>query len=180
MRPARSACSVALATYLLVALAAPSPAEALELSGGVSFGALVVGTDPRLAVSPHAGISWRTESGFLFAAHDAVSIVPATNALGVGVYNQTSVGLGYSSESTNFSLGPSLSIYAMPACSARWCGRVVGLAPGGHAQVNVYLIGPLGVSVNADVDWVGGRSPILPGGVAAMVLVGPVIRWNGS
>jgi hypothetical protein len=35
----------------------------------------------------------------------------------------------------------------------------------------------MGVSVRANIDWVGGRSLVLPGGVAAMVTAGPVLRW---
>lgn len=165
---------------LVCALLAPLPAHAFELSGGVSVGGFLVGTDPRFVVSPHGGISWRTASGLLFAVRDVFSVVPATNSDGVGVYNQTSIALGYASQSANFSAGPSLSVYSIPACGALWCGRVVGLAPGGHADVNVYFAGPLGVSVNVSVDWVGGASLVLPGGVAALVLIGPVLRWNRS
>src|SRR5207237_975981 len=99
-------------------------------------GGILVGMDPRLAVSPHGGISWRVENGFLLALHDVFSIVPATDRNGVGVYNQTSVALGYASQCADFALGPSLSIYSMPACGGVWCGRVIGLAPGGHAQVD--------------------------------------------
>ena len=116
----------------------------------------------------------------MLAAHDSFSILPATNNDGAGIYNQTSVTLGYASENANFSVGPSLSIYSMPACGIDLCGRVVGLAPGGHAQVSVYLVGPLGVSVSATVDWVGGNSLVLPGGVAAMVVAGPAIRWSAE
>jgi hypothetical protein len=34
-------------------------------SGGFQAGAV-----PRLAVTPHVGVSWRKESGFLFVVHD--------------------------------------------------------------------------------------------------------------
>lgn len=161
-------------------VAAPSPAEAFELSGGVGLGGILAGTEPRLAVSPHAGISWRMESGLLIAAHDLFSILPATNSDGVGVHNQTSVAFGYASENGNFSVGPSLSVYSMPACGITLCGRVVGLSPGGHAQTNVYFAGRLGVSVSANIGWVGGRSLVLPGGVAAMIVAGPVLRWSAK
>jgi hypothetical protein len=108
---------------------------------------------------------------------DACSILPATRTLGVGVYNQTSAAIGYTSGKIDFSGGPSLSIYSTPACGATLCGRVVGLAPGGHAQMNMYLAGTFGVSLRANIDWVGGRSLVLPGGVAAMVTAGPMFRW---
>jgi hypothetical protein len=160
-------------------IATAMPAEAFELNGGLSLGGFLVGTW-RFAVSPHIGMSWRRESGLLFVVHDQCSILPSTNMLGVGVYNQTSAAIGYTSDKLNFSIGPSISAYSTPACGVRLCGRVVGLAPGGHAQANMYFAGALGVSVRANIDWVGGRSLVLPGGVAAMVTVGPVLRWRSK
>ncbi len=65
----------------------------------------------------------------------------------------------------------------MPACGAALCGRVVGLAPGGHARVNVYFFGRLGLSVSASLEWIGGRSLVLPGNLATTIVAGPVIRW---
>ena len=165
-------------------LAAPGMAHALEINGGVSLGGILSGITPRLAVSPHASVAWRTGSGWLFAAHEVLSILPATNSDGVGVHNQTSVTVGYGSEKIDLHLGPALSIYSMPACGLSpgaprpLCGRVVGVAPGGHAQVDVYVAGPLGLSVSANIGWVGGRSAVLPGNVSGMVLAGPVLRWR--
>lgn len=160
-------------------LGAPSPAAAFDLSGGVSLGGVVAGAKPRFAVTPHAGISWRLDNGVLFTAREALSLLPATNKHGVGIYNQISLGGGYATENTRVAIGPSLSIYSMPACNAgRLCGRVVGVAPGGHVQAELYFAGPLGVSVNASVDYVGGSSPVLPDGAAVLVSVGPVLRWK--
>ena len=144
------------------------------------MGGIQAGTVPRLAVSPHAGLSWRMESGFMLAVHDLLSILPSINRDGPGIDNQTSFAVGYAWENGNLSAGPSLSIYSMSACGATLCGRVAGLSPGGHGQVNVYFAGPWGVSVSANVGWVGGRSFVLPGGVAAMVVAGPVFRWSSK
>jgi hypothetical protein len=110
---------------------------ATELSGGVSVGGVLVGAMPRLAVTPHAALGQRMESGLLFAAHEVFSILPASDAHGVGVYSQTSADIGYAWDSVNVSLGPSLAIYSLPACAPTLCARVAGLAPGGHAQVSV-------------------------------------------
>ena len=82
-------------------------------------------------------------SGFMFAAHEMVSILPPLHGEGVGVYEQTSAVIGYAGETWNLSLGPSFSAYFMPSCGATLCGRVVGVAPGGHAQANLYFYGPL-------------------------------------
>jgi hypothetical protein len=101
----------------------------------------------------------------LFTVHDLCSVLPATGKLGFGVYNQTSISVGYGSRDVDVSLGPSFSVYSLPACGLTLCGRVVGLAPGGHAQANVYWAGPLGVSVSASVDWVGGQSLVLTRGL---------------
>lgn len=173
----RIGCAALIALLLMVV---PMPAVAYELSGGVSMGGILAGAVPRLAVSPHAGLSWRMESGFLFAVHDLFSILPAINKDGAGVYNQTAAAIGYAWENGNLSVGPSLSIYSMPACGVDLCGRVAGLSPGGHAQANVYFAGPWGVSVSANLDWIGGKSLVLPGGVAAMVVAGPVFRWTSK
>jgi len=107
-----------------------APAAAFDASGGVGFGGALAGTRPRLAVSPHVSLSWRKESGLLFAVHEMCSILPAINEHGPGVYNQASAAVGYASVNANFSIGPSLSIYSISACNARSCGRVLGLSPG--------------------------------------------------
>jgi hypothetical protein len=166
------------AALVLALLGVPRRADAAEVDGGVGVGGILAGTVPHLAVSPYGDVSWPRSSGFLIALHEMISVVVPSDKDGVGVYEQTSVAVGYAAEKRNFSVGPSLSIYSMPACGAMLCGRVVGLAPGGHAQVNVFLYGRLGVSVNATLDWVGGRSLVLPGGLAAMVVAGPVLRWS--
>ena len=168
------------ATPVVLVLVMPRPAGAFELSGGVSLGSFQAGSIlPRLAVTPHVDVSWRRESGFLFAAHDLFSILAPINKAGLGVFNKTSVTVGYAWDEGNVSVGPSLSIYSMPACGVTFvCGRVAGVAPGGHAQADVYFAGPLGISVSANVDWIGGRSRVVPEGVAAMIAAGPVFRWR--
>jgi len=106
------------------------------------------------------------------------SILPPVKKDGVGVYNQSTASVGYDFEKGNFSVGPSLAAYYMTACGVTLCGRVVGVAPGGRAQINYYFAGALGLSLSGSMDWIGGRSIVLPGGVAAMVVAGPVFRWS--
>jgi hypothetical protein len=163
---------------LFILVVVPRPAGALELSGGMSLGGFLVGTIPRFAVSPNAGISWPKDSGFKVAVHDAFNLLPPINQSRLGVYNQTAISLGYATENGSFSAGPSLSIYSIPACGVILCGRVAGVAPGGNARASLYFDGPLGVSVSASVEWIGGSSLVLSGGVAAMVVAGPVLRWS--
>lgn len=161
------------------ALLASTPARAFEISGGVSMGGILAGTVPRLAVSPHAGISWRADNGFSIAAHEMLNLMPATNEHGVGVYNQTFAGVGYATKRFDFAVGPAFSIYSMLACHSTHCKRVVGLAPGGHAQANLYFLGPLGVSVSAHVDWMVGDSAAFTGNMAVAIVAGPTLRWSG-
>jgi hypothetical protein len=169
-----------VATFVLVLGVVPPQAEASELSAGVSFGWIQAGTAPRLAIGPHAGILWHIKKDILFKVHDLCSVVPPIQIGGAGVYNHTSVAVGYAWKDGDFSAGPSLAIYFMPACGDTLCGRVAGTAVGGHAQANAYIAGPLGVSAMATVDWVGGSSLVLPGQVSAVVVAGPVLRWRAK
>ena len=93
------------AAPLVLVLLVPIPAEAFELSGGVSLGGFQVGsTLPRLAVTPHVGLSWRRESGFLFVAHDLSSILTPVNKAGLGVFNKASITIGYGWEEGQVSI----------------------------------------------------------------------------
>jgi hypothetical protein len=167
-------------TALFVFIVAPTPAEALEITAGVNVGGFLAGAVPHLAVSPNAGISWSADGGVMLAAHNALNILPPMNGTGLGVYNHTTISLGYSWENVNLSAGPSLAIYSMASCGAFFCGRVAGLAPGANARADLFFTGPMGVSLSANVDWLSGSSLVLRGGVAAMVVAGPVFRWNSK
>jgi hypothetical protein len=102
------------------------------------------------------------------------------NGTGLGVYNHTTISIGYAWDNVELSAGPSLAIYSMASCGSFFCGRVAGLAPGANARADLFFTGPLGVSLSANVDWVSGSSLVLRGGVAAMVVAGPVFRWNSK
>lgn len=148
------------------------------MSAGASFGWTQIGIDSRTAVGPQAGISWPFERDFLFTVHDLCTILLATQDGGLGVYNQTSVDIGVAWKDGHFSLGPSVAFYDMPSCGVTLCGRVAGVAIGGHAQANTYFAGPLGWATSGHVHWLGGGSPVLPGHVAFVVVAGPVLRWS--
>lgn len=165
------------ALALFGAVAAPTQARAFDLGVGVNGGVILIGTRPRFAVSPHVDIAWRTDAGFLLALRDVLSILPATDIHGAGAYNHASVAIGYAWKTGTFSLGPSLAVYSVAACGPQWCDRLSGLAPGATAHLAYYLPGPFGVSASATLDWLTG-SAVLPAGVAATVLVGPLLRWN--
>ncbi|WP_437294988.1 hypothetical protein [Sorangium sp. So ce426] len=162
---------------VLPLLAAPARAGAPEISAGASIGWIEIGDDYRPSVGPQAAISWRFERDFVFTVHDLCTIHQGPQHGGLGVYNQTSLDVGVAWDEGNFSLGPSVALYDMPSCGAALCGRVAGVAIGGHAQVNSYFVGPLGWSTSAHLQWLGGDSPVLPGHVAFVVVAGPVFRW---
>lgn len=155
----------------------PAPAQAIEVTGGVSVGGIQIGTEPRLAVSPFVGWLWRREKDFRVEVHNMLSIVPGAR---VGVYDRTALTLGYTTKTGKVSLGPSLSLYSMPVCGIVICDRVMGLAPGGRAQSDWFVAGRLGASVSVNVDWAGGSSFVLPDGWVVMVTAGPVWRFGGE
>lgn len=153
----------------------PADARAFDLNFGISAGGILAGVNPRLAISPHASISWTLDGGLTLSAGNMLSVIPPFRGP-VGVYDATNASVGYAIKDARFMLGPSLTIYSIPACGARVCGPVIGIAPGGRAQADYYLTGPLGVSITASVDWIGGSSLVLPGGIAGMVVAGPIFR----
>ncbi|WP_437578080.1 hypothetical protein [Sorangium sp. So ce887] len=156
---------------------APTAVHAREFSVGVSVGGIQVGTEPKLAVSPFAGVLWRKEGDFRIEVHNMLSIVPGSR---IGIYDRTAVTLGHTRKTGNISLGPSLSIYSMAVCGAVYCDRVTGVAPGGRAQSDWYFAGRLGASVSANVDWAGGSSHFLHDSLVVMVTAGPVWRFGGE
>ncbi|WP_437718963.1 hypothetical protein WMF45_22685 [Sorangium sp. So ce448] len=158
-------------------IVAPAPALALEFSGGVSVGGIQVGTEPELAVSPFVGWLWRRASDFRIEVHNVLSIVPGA---GIGVYDRTAITLGYATKTGYVSLGPSLSVYLMRVCGAVICDRVMGVAPGARAQSDWYFAGRLGASTSVNLDWAGGNSRVLPGGMVLMVTAGPIWRFGGE
>lgn len=178
-RAGRQGRAFALLTGALL-VTAPRGADAVEINGGVNVGGILAGMKPRLAVSPHVGIWWTTEGGFLLAAQETSSILPAMNDHGPGLYNQVSILVGYGWGDYKITLGPELSIYTMPACNLTICSRVNGISAGGHAQVDAYIAGAFGLSGSVNVDWIGGNSAVLPGGVVVMAVAGPIVRWGSK
>jgi len=87
------------------------------------------------------------------------------------------MGVGRTWEKRNLRFGIALPAYSMLGCRGKLCGRVVGVGFGGYAQGNFFFAGLLGASFAVNVDWLGGSSEILPGGLAAMAVAGPVVRW---
>lgn len=129
------------------------------------------------AVTPHLGVSWQTDSGWILTAQDMLRILPGPDVEALGVYNHLAVGAGYGWEKGNFTVGVAFPAYLMPACRGKLCARVAGVGLGGYGQGAFFFAGPLGVSLSVNVDWLEGKSLSLRGGPAAMAVAGPVVRW---
>ncbi len=156
---------------------APSPAAAFAWAGGVSAGGMLAGTTPVFAVSPHLQLAWRFDSGFSVALFDMVNLFPPLRGSTLGIYNTSAIVVGFAWSWLDVSAGPAFSQFSMPSCRRGYCGHSSGLAPGIHGQVNIYPSDSFGVAVSGNVDWLTGRSLTLPDGVAALIVVGPVVRW---
>lgn len=174
-RPARRA--IVCLFCVSAAVLAAGKAYATDYEAGV--GGTVIYTGNRLvpALTPHFSVSWRSEAGWFLAIQDTMKILPARSEDALGVYNHLAVGAGRAWENGSLRFGVALPAYSMLACRGKLCGRVVGTGFGGYAQGNYFFASLLGVSLGVNVDWLGGSSEILPGGLAAMVVAGPVVRW---
>ncbi|WP_437733644.1 hypothetical protein [Sorangium sp. So ce1335] len=117
------------AMFALVLGVVSTQAEASELSAGVSLGWIQAGTAPRLALDPHAGISWQIEKNLLLKLHDLCSLVPPTQVGGAGVQSHIRF-LGCRWKDGDAGAGPSVAIYFVPACGNALCGQVAGMAVG--------------------------------------------------
>lgn len=161
--------ALAIAVSAQLAGAAPPPGAV-----GFSAGAFQVGTTTRLAMAPTVSIHLAEPVSLTF--QDTLLLFPGPGKFGFN--NQTSVGLGYFSNNFNIDVGASFSQYWMDVCGTELCGRVIGVAPGARAKVSYFMWESIGLAVNADIGWYGGRSLVLPDGLAFMGIVGPVFRWK--
>lgn len=160
-----------------IGILVPSRSPAYDYAAGASVGAVFVGTRAALAVTPHLSVSIRTESGFVLGLQGKCSLLPASNNAALGVHAHVIVGGGYVWERGEVRIGPSFGAYSLPVCRNTLCGRVSGAGIGGDMQASYFFAGPLGASLSVSVDWLGGSARLLPGGVAAAGVAGPVLRW---
>lgn len=170
-------CHVIPVVGMVVATLAATAVQAAEVNGGVQIGAVAVGREPRLSITPHLGIAVSPgASGFTAAFSEQLGLLPRRN--GVDVVTTTNAGLGWSWERAQISGGFALTIYSLLACGRTLCGTVLGVAPGATLRGDFYLVGPLGVAASATVSWWGGDSFVLPGSVVATGMIGPVLRFG--
>lgn len=155
---------------------AASEAEARDYAFGITGGGLYAGSRFVPAVSPQFSISFRTDNGWLLTVAEVFHFLPARSAESFGAYNHIAVGIGRAWPSADLSGGLTLPSYIMPTCHGKLCGRVWGFGIGAYLQANWWL-GPAGLSASFNLDWVSGRSLLLPSSLAAMGVAGPMVRW---
>jgi len=151
------------------------PVHAFEIAGTASFGAFQVGTSTLFAVAPGLAVRLGARDGLNLVLQDDLVLFPGPGRFGLD--NRFSVGVGYSWPTVSIDAAASVSGYWLPACGTTLCGQVMGVAPGGRARVSYYPLDNFGVSVTGYLGWYGGDSLVLPGSVAATVVVGPSLRW---
>lgn len=162
----------------LLGSGAPGTARAIEGDIGVSLGGMVAGSVPRFAISPHLGFAWRLGDHFRLGIHDFFSILPALDPHGIGIYNHLSGIIGLSWRAGDICFGPSFGLFSVPMCGGALCARLTGMAPGVTAEGSYYFAGPFGVSARLNIDWITGFGNVLPPGVLAVVVAGPVFHWG--
>lgn len=159
-------------------LHAATGAAQRRIDTGIGVGTLQVGTGPgAFAISPHVGIDWRS-GVWSIGAHYTALLIPERS--GMGHTHQLLLGGGGELFQTGarVMLGGSATAYRIVACGVEVCGPVLGIAVGAHARIDYSIKGPLGLSASGGVDWFGGRSAALPGGLAVTITVGPSVTFG--
>lgn len=128
-------------------------------------------------VSPHIALTHGPQDGGpVLTLDDTLMLLPTNKD--VGINNQVALGAGYAWERLAVTVGALLAAYRIPACGRALCGVVVGVAPGGFAQLNVFLQGIFGISVRGNVAWYAGQSLVLSNELTWSVAAGPLLRWR--
>jgi hypothetical protein len=119
---------------------------------------------------------------FTIGVRNELGILPP--ALGgrdtnVSVHNRTALLFGVATARVTGSLGPTLTIYSMSACSPVLCAWTAGAAVGAEAQISVWttewLGGTMGIQASAYVGYYNG-SAVLHNTVIGQFSAGPVFR----
>jgi len=150
----------------------PARASGLEVTAGIEMGV----SGGYFGVGPQIGATISGPAGSVLAFHDTLLLLPAGNTLGVN--NQLTIGLGYSTPRLTLTAGGLLGFYRIPMCGRMLCGMVMGFAPGGFAQLDVFLGRFLGLSARGTIAWHGGESLVPSDELAWSATAGPIMRWQ--
>lgn len=162
---------------LLVAasVCVPASASAAEWSAGVGMGAVQVGTAGYFGGGPQLGLTLGGPSGPVLVVRNLLLLLPAGDSIGVD--NQITIGGGFSTDRFMMAAGGLLAIYRIPTCGVRLCGPVLGIGPGGFAQLDIFVKPPFGFTARGTVAWYGGASLVPSNDLAWSATTGPILRW---
>lgn len=153
----------------------PMPASGAEWSAGVGMGAVQVGTAGYFGGGPQLGVTFGGPSGPVLAIRNLLLLLPAGDSIGID--NQITVGGGFSTAHLTMTAGGLLAIYRIPTCGVRLCGAVLGVGPGGFAQLDIFVKPPFGITARGTLAWYGGASLVPSDDLAWSATTGPILRW---
>lgn len=151
-------------------------ASAMGLDLGASAGGFLAGSVPRFSLSPYLTISVPVSGdNFSVGVNEMASLLLATGNHGPGFYNHLTTFGALTWKDGKIVAGPTLALFAMPACGVTWCGNLRGFGAGGSVRVDLFEK-PLGASFGCNVDIPIKSTDLLPHGPALMFFAGGVFR----
>lgn len=177
----------------LIALAAatallPASARAdVTVRAAFGVGGVQILNTQRLAIAPSIALDWRSSSDSVITlgVREEFAFLPPALGRGdtnVSMHSRTAGMVGLAWPRFTLSVGPTLAIYSMSACSPALCAWTSGAAIGGEAQATVYttewLGGLVGIQASGYVGWYDAPSAVLTHTVVGMATVGTVFRFG--
>jgi hypothetical protein len=169
----------------VVVLSAHSAHADITVRGGVGLGAMQVIASQRLAITPHVTLDWSPaeDAALTIGVRNELALLPPMlggRDKGVSVHDRTGILFGLGVRRFTGSLGPTLVVYSMSACSPVLCAWTSGIAVGGEGQVTLWttetLGGVLGIQIDASIGWYDGSSAVVRRSVLGTLTAGPVFR----
>ena len=151
-------------------------AGATNVDLGASAGGFLAGSVPRFSISPYITISMPAfGDSFSVGVNEMASLLLAAGNRGPGFYNHLTAFGALTWKDGKLVLGPTLALFAMPACGPTWCGNLRGFGAGGSVRIDLFEK-PLGASLGCNVDVPIKSTALLPSGPAVMFFAGGVFR----
>lgn len=159
----------------------------VTVRAAIGVGGVQILNTQRLAIAPSLALDWRSgpDSVITLGAREEFAFLPPALGRGdthVSMHSRTAAMVGLAWPRFTLSVGPTLAIYSMSACSPDLCVWTSGAALGGEAQATVYttewLGGILGIQASGYVGWYDADSRVLTHTVVGMATMGTVFRFG--
>lgn len=150
-------------------------AAAFDVDLGASAGGFLAGSVPRFSLSPSLTFSVPVGESFRVGLNEMASLLLAAGSRGPGFYNHLTAFGAVAWKDGKMLAGPTLALFAMPACGAVWCGDLRGFGAGGSLRVDLFEK-PLGASFGCNVDVPLKTTHLLSNGPALMFFAGGVFH----